>query len=318
MLKKENIIADWSADMYEIDETGTEDVAFLLSCLGTIPKRILEIACGSGRILVPLAKAGHTVVGLDMDEAMLRKIPAKAEGVDNISWRIADAVSEDWGTGYDVVVIAGNFLMNIVSDEGPERAQKVLLEKAKLALKPGGMLYIDYNYTFYPEQWYVHPGERVIWQGTDGHGTTGRMLLCDSTYDAATGLIRSMRHYELHGKPHWIEGHHRTMNELTREELLDSFRNVTKENGIFHVEISEKARQGWAAQHLSRYAEKICSQAGKEHKIMEMTVGAGVGTNAIVRSMTEEMFYMGVDIDFTCAKNADAIGKYYGKNAIGL
>lgn len=197
MLKEDIIIADWSADMYEIDETGTEDVAFLLSCLGTEPKRILEIACGSGRILVPLAKAGHTVVGLDLDEAMLRKIPAKAEGLYNITWRTADAVTDDWGSGYDVVVIAGNFLMNIVSEEGPERAQKVLLEKAKRALKPDGMLYIDYNHTFHPEQWYVHSGERVIWQGTDSQGTTGRMLLCDSTYDAVTGLICATRRYEL-------------------------------------------------------------------------------------------------------------------------
>ena len=197
MLKEERIIAAWSADMYEIDETGTEDVAFLLACLGTESKHILEIACGSGRILVPLAKAGHTVVGLDMDEAMLRKIPAKAEGMDNITWWTADAISEDWGTGYDVVVIAGNFIMNIVSDEGPERAQRVLLEKARQALKPGGLLYIDYNHTYYPEQWYVHLGERVIWEGIDSAGTVGRMLLCDSTYDAATGLIRSTRRYEL-------------------------------------------------------------------------------------------------------------------------
>ena len=99
---------------------------------------------------------------------------------------------------------------------------------------------------------------------------------------------------------------------------MDSFRHVTKENGTRHVEVSEKARQGWAAQHLALYAEKVCSATDKEHKIMEMTVGAGVGTNAIVRSMTEDMFYMGVDIDFVCAKNADAIGRYYGKNAIGI
>lgn len=197
VFKEEKIIADWSADMYEIDETETADVEFLLNCLGTTPKHILEIACGSGRILVPLAKAGHTAVGLDMDEAMLCKIPAKAEGVDNITWRMADAIEDDWGSDYDVIVIAGNFLMNIVSKESPEDAQKVLIEKAKSALKPGGMLYIDYNHTYYPKQWYVYPGERIIWQGTDSHGTSGKMLLSDSTYETETGLIRSTRRYEL-------------------------------------------------------------------------------------------------------------------------
>ncbi len=59
------------------------------------------------------------------------------------------------------------------------------------------------------------------------------------------------------------------MNELTKEALLHSYRNVSKESGIFHVEISEKARQGWAVQHLSHYAEKICLATNEEHKIME-------------------------------------------------
>ena len=131
-------------------------------------------------------------------------------------------------------------------------------------------------------------------------------------------FIRRFQYYELHGKPHWIEGHHRTMNELTREELMDSFRHVTRENGEYCVGVSEKARLGWAARHLAPYAEKVCVATSDEHKIMEMTVGCGVGTNAIVRSMTEKMFYAGIDIDFVCAKNADAIGRYYGKNAIGI
>ncbi len=124
-------------------------------------------------------------------------------------------------------------------------------------------------------------------------------------------FIRRFQYYEHHGKPHWVEGHHRTMNEITEEELLHSFYKVSKENSIYHVELSEKARLGWAAQHLSHYAQKVCLATNGEHKIMEMTVGAGVGTNAIVRSMTDEMFYIGVDIDFVCAKNADAIGRYY-------
>lgn len=197
MLNEEKIIADWSADMYEIDETQTEDVEFLLNCLGNAPKHILEIACGSGRILVPLAQKGHTVVGLDMDESMLRKIPSKAKGAGNIAWKTANVITDEWGTGYDVVVIAGNLLMNIVSEENPVHAQKLLIEKAKHALKPGGMLYIDYNHTYFPEPWYVYLGERIIWQGTDSLGTSGRMLLCNSTYDTESGYIRATRRYEL-------------------------------------------------------------------------------------------------------------------------
>ncbi len=32
---------------------------FALSVIGAVPKRILEIGCGNGRILVPMARAGH-------------------------------------------------------------------------------------------------------------------------------------------------------------------------------------------------------------------------------------------------------------------
>jgi len=45
---------------------------------------ILELACGSGRISVPLASDGHRVVGLDLSAAMLARARGRAErtGVD--------------------------------------------------------------------------------------------------------------------------------------------------------------------------------------------------------------------------------------------
>ena len=59
------------------------------------------------------------------------------------------------------------------------------------------MLYIDYNHTYHPEHWFVHSGERIIWQGTDGQGTSGTMLLSNSTFDAKTGMIRATRTFTL-------------------------------------------------------------------------------------------------------------------------
>src|SRR5215212_11475687 len=39
--------------------------------------RVLEVACGSGRVLVPLARAGHHVVGLDASPHMLARAREK-------------------------------------------------------------------------------------------------------------------------------------------------------------------------------------------------------------------------------------------------
>lgn len=81
MFNEKPSISKWVADMYDLKVTETNDVDFLLSVIGPTPKRILEVCCGSGRILVSLAKAGHTVTGFDADEFMLAKIAAKAEGL---------------------------------------------------------------------------------------------------------------------------------------------------------------------------------------------------------------------------------------------
>ena len=58
MYNEKDIIAQWNADMYDLNETYTDDVELALMLMGTTPKKVLEIACGSGRFLIPVAKAG--------------------------------------------------------------------------------------------------------------------------------------------------------------------------------------------------------------------------------------------------------------------
>ena len=197
MLNEERIFASWAADMYDEQETDLTDAEFACSVIGAPSKRILEIACGNGRMLVPLAKAGHVVTGLDFDEFMLSKIPDKAKGLRQISWRKADAMSEDWGSGYDVVMLAANFLFNIVTDLDYAEAQSLAIRKAAKALAPGGHLYIDYSYTLHPEDWFENPGEKLIWEGRDTQGNTGRMVLLDNTFDREKSLAHFVRRYEL-------------------------------------------------------------------------------------------------------------------------
>lgn len=197
MFNEKSAIAKWNADMYDKTETGTEDVDFALSVIGGRPGNILEIGCGSGRFLVPMARAGHTVTGLDLDEYMLEKIGPKAAGLRGIAWRRADVINDSWGGGFDAVLLAANFLFNIVSDMDYEEAQRLLIGKAARALVPGGGLYIDSSYTLHPEEWFNDPGENVVWEGTDSEGVCGRMALLNSTFDSATGIVSFTRRFEL-------------------------------------------------------------------------------------------------------------------------
>jgi len=202
LFNEKPIISKWVADMYDQKVTETNDVDFLLSVIGQTPKRILEVCCGSGRILVPLAKAGHQVSGFDYDEFMLAKIPAKAEELQNIAWQKSDAIQDDWGTGFDVVVLAGNILYNIVSDMDYTKSQELLIQKAASALVPGGYVYIEYQ----PGGHRIaqstpshdnNDGEWVVWEGTDNDGNFGKMSLTSGSYDAVAGMSRFTRRFEL-------------------------------------------------------------------------------------------------------------------------
>jgi SAM-dependent methyltransferase len=197
LYKEKTIISKWIADMYEQFETDTNDVEFLLSVIGSEPKRILEIACGSGRILLPLARVGHIVTGLDFDTYMLSKIEPKSKGLSNIFWQKADVIADDWGNNYDIVVIAGNFLFNLVSDMDYEKAQLLLIEKSAKSLVSSGSIYIDYGYTLHPDRWFGDPSEHVLWEGTDSDGNTGKMLLFGTTFDKETGIVSFTRRFEL-------------------------------------------------------------------------------------------------------------------------
>jgi len=48
-----------------------DDLPFWLQVAGRQPGPILELGCGTGRVLIPLAQAGHTVWGIDRDAGML-------------------------------------------------------------------------------------------------------------------------------------------------------------------------------------------------------------------------------------------------------
>jgi len=198
MYHENELFSKWIAEMYDRDETGTEDVDFVLYLMGLRPRRVLDVACGSGRFLVPLAKAGHSVEGLDFDPYMLARIPLRSGGGAGFTYRRADALLDLWGGGFDVVLLAANLLFNIVSDTmSYSAAQQRLIEKAAASLRPGGHVFIDCDYTLHPEQVYSDRSPRIIWEGMDSDGTGGRMTLLDSDYDAQTRILRFTRRLEM-------------------------------------------------------------------------------------------------------------------------
>jgi len=179
----------WWGCIYDRYENGTKDVDFLLSLLGE-PKNVLEICCGTGRVLVPLAKAGHTVTGFDRDSGMLARLPAKAEGLPNIRYYLADALTSDWGEGYDAVILADNTFENIDAAQDDEQAQELMIIKASSALKKGGHFFFAFDLYADPMNFFTLPGGKLGYHGTDDFGVYGQFISGKSGYDPQTRIAK--------------------------------------------------------------------------------------------------------------------------------
>lgn len=62
----------WLLDQQPFDDADSEaQLRGLLAVLGSAPKRVLDLGCGVGRVLLPLVRAGHEVVGIDREPTLL-------------------------------------------------------------------------------------------------------------------------------------------------------------------------------------------------------------------------------------------------------
>ena len=189
----------WYACVYDKTFQETDDIEFLLKIIGSEPKNVLEVCCGTGRILVPLAKEGHYVTGFDIDEYMMERIPGKTNGLKNINYFKADAIADDWGKNYDVVVLACNIMMNIITEENIKEPQKVFIEKAANALKIGGYVYMDFGlFEENEDDNKSESPEWVIFEGYDDKGINGKFIMCaGSSYNKNTQMSYGNRRIEL-------------------------------------------------------------------------------------------------------------------------
>jgi streptomycin 6-kinase len=126
------------------------DVAFYVREAERSGGPVLELGCGTGRILIPMARAGCTVAGLDGSREMLARCEAKlrdepAEVRARATLHHGDARDFDLGATFGLVTAPFRLMQQVVTiDE-----QLGLLGSVRRHLAPGGRFVFDvYNPSF--------------------------------------------------------------------------------------------------------------------------------------------------------------------------
>lgn len=123
--------------------TGRQQVDFLAAAAGLPPKKVLDIACGSGGYSVALSKAGYPVTAIDLDEKMVELATGKKQREDldiNIfTCNMLDISKKLGGSTFDLVFCIGNSIVHLGSKEDILNA----LKQMRSSMKSGGTLIIQ-------------------------------------------------------------------------------------------------------------------------------------------------------------------------------
>jgi SAM-dependent methyltransferase len=125
----------WSASV-------TEDIEFYVEEALASGGPVVELACGTGRIAVPVARAGIHVIGVDGSARMLEVAQeyALAEGVSElVDLRLGDVREPPVAERVPLVLIPFRSLLHMTTEPDRERA----LAAARGLLAPGGRLVFD-------------------------------------------------------------------------------------------------------------------------------------------------------------------------------
>lgn len=139
-----DIYADFSRfyDIYVGD--WVEDLPFYLEYARGLSTPLLEVGAGSGRLTIPFARAGYSVVAVDASASMLAILESRlAQEAENIQKRVriieADAETLKLDDKYDLIVVpffTFNYFLTL-------QAQKAALERLARHLTDSGTIMID-------------------------------------------------------------------------------------------------------------------------------------------------------------------------------
>ena len=126
------------ACLYDAENSWAADDDFFLALAAERPgSRVLDLGCGTGRLTVALAAAGHRVTGVDPDAAAIARARTKP-AADEVTWLVGDSRVVP-RSGFGLALMTSHVAQAIWRDDEWART----LRDVAAALAPGGRLVFD-------------------------------------------------------------------------------------------------------------------------------------------------------------------------------
>jgi SAM-dependent methyltransferase len=254
---------DLIAGVYDDDmgrNVGGEDVAFYVDRCAGADGPVLELGCGTGRITLPLVRAGHTVDGVDVSAPMLDRLRAKADAQlataerARLAWHHTDMVALQLERRFARVLCPYSAFTYLVEPEHRARALAAVLRH----LEPDGRFILD---VFVPDRRIDALPENHVYLDY-------RRTLADGTVLERTKTIRRtepdinviVRTYTFSGEDGTVRERIETVDRIRVYEP-DVLRRVLEEHGFDVVEtFADFRRQPWTER--TKMAAFVCRARG--------------------------------------------------------
>jgi SAM-dependent methyltransferase len=176
------------ADLYDLVAPRDADMEqFYVAVAGGTGRRVLDLACGSGRFTAPLAAGGADVTGADLSPTMLARarhaLVRQGQTAKLIECDMRDFVLD---RQFDAIILAANSLMHLHTEDDFRRAFSAIRKH----LAPGGVFAFDI-YVPSARLLSLPPDERQP-LGTFDHPSLGAVSVEETiVYDPLSQLSRA-------------------------------------------------------------------------------------------------------------------------------
>jgi len=159
--------------------------------------KVLDLACGSGRLLVPMLRDGHTVVGLDRSAPMLERAAARvgrtaAQQKARCMLVRADLRAFNLKPEFEFAVCAFHSVQHLLTNNDLVR----FFQRVRRSLRPNGWFAFDVL-PAHPD-WLARDPERRWSRTMFTHPTTGKRLVytTNQLYEPRTKVLHIRTYYQ--------------------------------------------------------------------------------------------------------------------------